>query len=46
MQEGGVAAASYQCPAAIVQRQMPVAPMPMGMPVGGPSTMPTNYMPA
>ena len=40
--EGGVAAASYQCPAD--GRGTPAAPMPMGMPVGGPSTMPTNYM--
>jgi len=45
MQEGGVAAASYQCPEGPVEGSgMPLAPMPMGAPVGGPSTMPTNYI--
>ena len=40
--EGGVAAASYQCPEG---GSGPTgAPMPMGMQVGGPSTMPMNHL--
>lgn len=42
VQEGGVAAAAYQCPTD--GNGTPTAPMPMGSPVGGYSTMPTNYM--
>ncbi|MCE5303380.1 MAG: hypothetical protein LLF97_09770 [Planctomycetaceae bacterium] len=43
VQENGVARASYQCPTdgGAVPAQ---APMPMGAPVGGPSTMPGNYI--
>jgi hypothetical protein len=43
MAEGGVAAAAYQCPVD-GEGGTPVAPMPMGTPVGGYTTMPTNYM--
>lgn len=42
-QEGGVAAASYQCPNEDGSNA-PNAPMPMGAQVGGYSTMPTNYV--
>jgi hypothetical protein len=42
MPEGGVAAASYQCP---TDGQQPAGgPLPMGMPAGGYSTMPMNYV--
>jgi hypothetical protein len=40
--EGGVASAAYQCP--VEGGQMPTVPMPMGMSVGGPSTMPGGYI--
>ena len=42
-QEGGVAAASYQTPRT-VPRARCGADAPMGMPVGGASTMPTGFM--
>jgi hypothetical protein len=42
VQEGGVAAAAYQCP--LEGDEATTAPMPMGAPSNGPSTMPTNYM--
>ena len=42
VQEGGVAATAYQCPAD--GQAAPTAPMPMGMQTGGASTMPTNYI--
>jgi hypothetical protein len=40
--DGGVAQASYQCPSDGGSSN--AAPMPMGTPVGGYSTMPTNYI--
>ncbi len=42
--EGGVAAAAYQCPVDGQQVAGCPCPMPMGMPAGGYSTMPMNYM--
>jgi hypothetical protein len=42
VQEGGVTATAYQCP--VDGHGMSTAPMPMGSPVGGYTTMPTNYM--
>jgi len=42
VQEGGVAAASYQSPED--GQETPAGPRPMGTPVGGYSTMPMNYM--
>lgn len=47
MQEGGVATASYQqCPDGYQNgyQGMPAAPMPMGMQVGSPPTMPRGYI--
>ena len=46
MQEGGVATASYQCPDGYQggHQGMPMAPMPMGMRVGAPTTMPNGYI--
>ncbi len=43
VQEGGVTAAGYQSPATLVAAARR-APLPMGTPVGGYSTMPMNYM--
>jgi len=42
MTEGGVAAASYQDECQ--NQNAPAAPMPMGTPVGGYSTMPSHYL--
>ncbi len=48
--EGGVSTVGYQSPENGQSngpwngQDVPNAPMPMGMPVGGPSTMPTNYI--
>lgn len=44
VQEGGVAPAAYQCPTDGQGQPMAGAPVPMGMPVGGPSTMPTGFI--
>jgi hypothetical protein len=40
--EDGVATASYQCPEDV--QQMPAAPIPLGIPVGAPTTMPLGYV--
>ena len=46
MQEGGVSTASYQRPDGYEggYQGMPTAPMPMGMRVGAPTTMPNGYI--
>ncbi len=46
MQEGGVAPTSYECPEGYQggPQNAPMAPMPMGMQVGTPTTMPSGYI--